>query len=105
MNKRFLCKLKQNEEIIIENGSVFIKKKFDKHAWAMKIIADHWSYGRYDCYDNSLARTVIVFDTTDKTKKTGVAICHNTDKYDFIVGKAIALCRLKGLRIPKEIFE
>lgn len=105
MMKKFLCKLKQNEEIVVENGSVFIRKKFDKHSWATQIIALHWNYVRYSCCDNSLARTVIVYDKTDKTKKTGVAICHNTDEYDFLVGKAIALCRVKGLHIPKEIFE
>lgn len=104
MNKKFLWKLKKDEEIVIENGAVFIKKKFDKHTWAEKIIADHWS-GRYDCYDASLARTVVVFDRRDKTKKPGVAICHHTDERNYTVGKAIALCRLKGLRIPKEIFE
>lgn len=104
MMKRFLCKLEQNEEIIVENGSVFIKKKFDKHAWAEKILAKHWSR-RYDFYRLATARTVVVYDQKDITKRVGVATCHNTDKYDFVVGKAIALCRVKGLHIPKKIFE
>lgn len=106
MSRRFIGVLKFNEEVVVEKGCVYAKERFDKSIWARGIL-DKWETPSIDYYVCPAAKTVIAYYQRGcwANKKPGVSSCRPDDKFDITIGKAIALCRLKGLRIPKEIFE
>lgn len=103
MSKRFIGRIIAGEEIIVENGYVYARRKFNKHEWARKILA-RWDTLATDYYVCRNAKTVVAFIAC-ANKKPGIAICHPNDEFNETVGKAIALCRLNGVKIPNEIFE
>lgn len=105
MSRRLIGTLRANEEIVVENGRVYAEKEFDKLEWAEDIL-DEWETSCVDYYICTKAKTIVAFYQDYKIGiKPGISICHPNDKFGVRIGKAIALCRLKGLKIPKEIFE
>lgn len=101
----FLRKLGKDEEIVIEDGYVYVKKKFDKLKWAKQILRTY-CHNYIKFYVCNTAKIVIAFYNIDNdAKKLSMAICGADDTFDEEIGKAIALCRLEGVKIPKEIFE
>lgn len=99
--------LKDNEELVVKDGVVYAKEKFNINRWAAQAITST-SCRNVDFYYCDSAKTVIAYYISGSGRsyeKPGIAICHKDDRYDRTVGKAIALCRLKGIKIPKEVFE
>jgi len=95
--------LKENEEVVIRGNAVFIKEKFDAHEWADNFVRRNWS--SLIAFKGVDSRIVIACNLARPSEKPGIAICSTDDRFDMVVGKAIALARLLKKPLPKELFE
>lgn len=70
------------------------KEKFDKWAWKML----EWKPKHYSCW--KIPNSNIVLCVNQKNGKVGVARCHPDEQFVLTYGKAIAIARCAGKKVP-----
>lgn len=95
--------LKENEEVVVRGGQVFIKKKFDAYEWAEDFLYRNWT----TMIDLTCVRkrVIVACDFAHPEEKPGIAICSADDEFNIVIGRAIAVARLLKKPLPKELFE
>lgn len=76
---------------------------------------DKWAYEIYGLFlKDKYAEVRVLYNITlvaireknsHLAKKIGMAKCGKNDYFDDVIGVAIAYCRAKGIKIPKEIYQ
>lgn len=93
----------QYECHIDASGYLIIEHKFEAETWAARVLKQY--AGNY--YFCDMGAGVMVARQRREggcAPKVGTAICNPKDKFCLDVGKAIAICRAEGIKIPDEIF-
>lgn len=103
MRKRCIGTLANGEEVVVKNGVVYAVKRFDARNWAIHILSI-FKRNKVSFVVDEKSGVVIAY-TNERRNKPGIAYCNPYDIFNPTIGKAIAVCRLFGGVIPKEIFE
>lgn len=85
------------------SGYLIIEHKFEAETWAARVLKQY--EGNY--YFCNMGAGVLAARQRREggcAPKAGMAICNPKDKFCLEVGKAIAICRAEGIKIPDEIF-
>ena len=93
----------QYECHIDASGYLIIEHKFEAKTWAARVLQRYVDY-----YFHNMGAGVVVARkqrVDGCPPKVGIAVCNPRDKFCLDVGKAIAICRAEGIKIPKEIFQ
>lgn len=92
-------------EYHVEGDYVVIDHRFNAKTWADSILRKY----ALDYYFNNLGAGVVIARRqrvhNGCPPKLGTAICNPKDKFCLNIGKAIAICRAEGIKIPDEIFQ
>lgn len=92
-------------EYHVEGNYVIIDHRFDAKTWADSILQKYAP----DYYFGKMGAGVVIArrqrEHNDCPPKLGIAMCNPKDKFNLNVGKAIAICRAEGIKIPDEIFQ
>lgn len=101
MKLRKIYNLRANEEVVVKDGEVYVKEKFDVSKWVDDLYYECVRNPRYECSYRGRATICYLKDTT----KIAVSICAPGDKYNSKKGIAIAYARVRNIPIPAEVLE
>lgn len=94
----------QYECHIDASGYLIIEHKFEAETWAARVLKQY----KKSYYCEQLGAGVVVAmkkrENDNRPPKIGTAICNPEDEFCLDVGRAIAICRAEGMKIPNEIF-